>query len=209
VDDLGNPTRVTFNDLLNIEALEWYFKLMHEYDAIPTPEEMQAFGGNREYRVYAGFSRGQVGMWTGSFSQAGGRYWPTQWDMRWGVLPLPRDAQAVTFCSAEGLFISSQTDHPRECWQWIAFLSGQVPERLVPARKSLVASSAYEQQVGSDVAAAVRQSMEGQLLMAPASVPQELEQAMEKFGEAIGTIVDGSSTPLEAMEWVQQEVMSK
>lgn len=207
-DDLKNPSRITFNDLENIEALEWYFKLMHEYDAIPTPDEERTFGGNRQGHVYYGFAQGKVGMWTGAFSQWGGRYWPTEWDMRWGIVPLPRDVRAVTVCSVEGYFISAQTEHPRACWQWIAFLSRQMPERLVPARKSLVESEAYEQRVSSGIVVAVRQSVEGELLMAPTNAPEELTQAFEAFGEAIEEVANERSTPLEAMEWAQQGLAS-
>ena len=35
-DDLENPTRTTFDDPLTIEALDWYARLVHDYDAAPS-----------------------------------------------------------------------------------------------------------------------------------------------------------------------------
>ena len=40
----------------------------------------------------------------------------------------------------EGYAISSQTEHHDACWEWIAWLSEQVPYRQMPARRSLAAS---------------------------------------------------------------------
>jgi ABC-type glycerol-3-phosphate transport system substrate-binding protein len=204
-DSLQDPTRTTFDDPLTIEALEWFAALIHEYDVVPTPEQSrQAFGGDRRYSNYRGISRGQVGMWIGRLSERGGQnYWPAEWVMNWGMAPLPRDAQSVTGAWVEGYFISSQTEHPEACWQWITFLTQQTPTRLMPARKSLAESTAYEQQVGGDVAAFARASMESAALISPELV--EFEEALQVFDLAVGKIVKGDSTPREAMSEAQRQ----
>jgi multiple sugar transport system substrate-binding protein len=205
-DDIQRPTRTTFDDPLTIEALEWVAKLIHEYDAVPTPEQARRDFGGSGYYIGRGFSRGQLGMWAGPFSQGGGRYyWPSEWDMRWGMVPLPRDAQSATIASVEGYFVSSQTRHPDACWQWIAFLSQQTTDRLAPARRSLVESAAYEQQVGHDITTVVRESLEGQLLLFPTTLPEGAGETWEIFREAIDEIINGRSTPRQAMKWAQQQ----
>jgi len=205
-DDLQHPTRTTFDDPLTIEALEWYAKLILEYDAVPTPAEARrAFGGSGYY-IGRAFLRGQLGMWAGSFSERGGRYYSsTEWDLRWGMVPLPRDKQSATIASVEGYYISSQAQHPDACWQWIAFASGQVPDRLIPTRRSLVEATAYEQQVGSDVAAVVLESLGGELLLFPTDLPEEAEAASGIFLKAMEEIVSGRASPEDALKWAQQQ----
>lgn len=124
--------------------------------------------------------------------------------MRWGMVPLPRDAQSATLASIEGYFVSSQTQHPDACWQWISFLSEQTPYRLMPARKSLADSTAYEQQVGSDVAAVARASVESVMVPSPRLVEFGGVWGMI-FWRALDAIIGGRSTPEEAMISAQQE----
>ena len=129
--------------------------------------------------------------------------------MRWGFVPLPHDAQSATLTFVEGYFIASQAQHLDVCWQWISFLSEQMPSdaryprRLMPARKSLAESAAYEQQVGSDVAAVARASVEGAVLLSPRLV--EFRGVWGIFWRALDAIIGGRSTPEEAMIDAQQE----
>jgi ABC-type glycerol-3-phosphate transport system substrate-binding protein len=205
-DDLQNPTRTTFDGPLAIEALDWYFNLMHKYDLVPTPEQArEAFGSRTNIRN--GVYLGQVGMWTGMLSERGGRLWPAEWDMRWGMVSLPRDERAATLTVVEGYFISSQAPHPDACWQWVAFLSQQVPGRQAPARRSLAESTAYEQRVGGDVAAVARASMDDALLLSPELA--EFEQALGVFNRAVEAIIDQRLTPREAMIWAQEQSQFK
>jgi ABC-type glycerol-3-phosphate transport system substrate-binding protein len=206
-DDLRHPTRTTFDDPLAIEAVEWYAKLIHEYDVVPTPEEARrAFGGGGGSYLGRGFLAGKLGMWAGSFSGWGGRYYRSvEWDMRWGMVPLPRDVASATIASVEGYYVSSQAQHVDACWRWIAFLSEQVADRLAPARRSLVESAAYGQQVGSDIAAVVRESLEGELLLFPVDLSEEVEAASGILLQALDEIANGQTTPQEALEWAQQQ----
>ena len=213
-DDLQNPTRTTFDDPLTIEALEWYASLIHEHNVAPTQEQLydEDLGGAGS--VVIGVYLNKVGMWTGELSERGGgrqvsTTWPGEWKMRWGMVPLPRDAQSATLTSVEGYFISSQAQHPDACWQWISFLSEQMssdaqhPRRLMPARKSLAESAAYKQQVGSDVAAVARTSLESAVSLSPRLA--EFGGVWGIFWRALDAIIGGRSTPEEAMISAQQE----
>jgi len=199
-DDLQNPTRTTFDDPLTIEALEWYAGLMQDFGVAPTPEQARdAFGSGN---IQVGVLQGKVAMWTGLLSDRGGQSWPTEWDMDWGVAPLPRDERVATLTLVEGYFISAEAEHPDACWQWLAFLSARLPNRWTPVRRSLAESAACEQQVGEDVATVARESMEGALLLSPELA--EFEGAFGAFQRAVIEIVNGRATLDEAMTRAQQ-----
>jgi multiple sugar transport system substrate-binding protein len=200
-DDLENPTRTTFDDPLTIEALDWYTRLIYDYNVAPTPEQVQALFGRGG--VSEGVLHNMVGVWSGMLSDRGGRSWPNEWTMRWGVVQLPQDAAAATLTLVEGYYISSEAASPQACWSWVSFVSQHMPRRQTPVRRSLAESPDYAQQVGGEVAEVARASMEGALLLSPDLA--EFEQAMGVFGQALGAIMDQRSTPEEAMTWAQQQ----
>jgi len=211
VDDLQNSTRPTFDDPLTVEALEWYADLMYEHNVAPTPEQSRTlFCCSSEVApigaIDIGIVNGKVGMWMGRFSERGGmRYFSgVKWRRRWGMVTVPRDARSATLAWGEGLFISSQAQNPDACWQWIVFLSEQVPCSLIPARRSLVESTVYDQLVGNDIAAVARASLTSAL-----PVYHKFYQISDIFDDAATTIVDGDSTPQEAMDKAQREAVSR
>ena len=206
IDDPENPRRTTFDDSLTIDAMEWYASLFDEYDVAPTPKEARAAFGGRQYAVYQGLRNGMVGMWVGDLSERGGLSWPVEWYVNWGMAPLPSDAQSATLVSTHGSAISSQAAQPDACWRWIMFLSQQLTYRFMPARRSVAESEAYEQQVGEEVAATARASMDNAMLVSP-RIWVEFGAAMDLFEEAVGKIISESEeiSPGEAMAWAQQE----
>jgi hypothetical protein len=119
------------------------------------------------------------------------------------VVTLPRDAEATTLTLVEGYYISAQTDQPDACWKWLSFLSGKLPNRQTPVRRSLAEGFAYEEKVGAEVAAVARASLDGALLLSPELA--EFEEALGLFEQALGAIMDQRSTPMEAMNWAQQQ----
>jgi multiple sugar transport system substrate-binding protein len=203
-DSLQDPSHTTFDDPLAVDAVDWYARLYHEYDIAPTPQEArQAFGGG-QYAIYDGLRHGKVGMWFGMLSERGGIGWPVEWFVNWGMAPLPQDVTSITQAQVEGYVIYAETKHPDACWEWITFLSQQMPYRLMPARKALAESSAYGQRVGQDVAAVARASMENAVLINLLAFA-EFEGDMENFARAVGEVIDETSTPQAAMDWVQQQ----
>jgi multiple sugar transport system substrate-binding protein len=207
VDDLQNPTRATFDDPLTVEALAWYASLYHEYGVAPTASQARRSFGVNEDSFYYGIRHGHIGMWIDSLDDRGGLTWPgAEWFMNWQMVSLPRDAQAMTYLWVEGYAISAQTAHPQACWQWIDFLSRQMTYRLMPARKSLAESSAYEARVGENVAAVARASMENAIFIYYAGWNHEFGEAIESIlEEAMNKIVKGTATPQEAMDWARRE----
>jgi multiple sugar transport system substrate-binding protein len=203
LDDLANPTRTTFDDPLTVEAVEWYAGLVLDHNVAPTSEQMrQAFPGSRG--VSDAIRLGRIGMWVGSLSERGGQDWRRHWDMGWGVVGLPQDLQSITLIDAEGYFISAHTQHREACWRWVSFLSKQPPSRLAPARKSILESDAYEQEAGSEVAAAARDSLRSAMMVSPRLVAFG-EVLEETFFPAREAILDESATPEEALTVAQGE----
>ncbi|MBN1579739.1 MAG: sugar ABC transporter substrate-binding protein [Anaerolineae bacterium] len=202
-DDLQDPTRTAFDDPLTIEALEWYVDLMFDYNVIPTSmQTREAFGSRGS--LWRGVQLERLGMWTGMLSER-----KSDWmeGLRVGIAPLPVDRNPATLTLIEGYFISAQTEHPDACWTWISFLSQRIPLRSIPVRKSLTESSEFEQQVGRDIATVSRRSMENALMLSPELA--EFEEALNVFTQAFESILQGQSTPLEAMTWAQQESQFK
>jgi multiple sugar transport system substrate-binding protein len=206
-DDINNPTRTTFDDPLTIEAVAWYADLIHEHNVAPTSGQLFSapFQGSAQAGVYAG----KVGMWSGWLSERGGsevinQTWPVKWNMDWSMAPLPQDAQAGTLTIAIGYFISAEAASPEACWQWISFLSGQIPQGLMPARKSVAESNAFEVLVGADVASVARTSMESAMLPTPELLAQ-FGPALGLFGNALETVLGANGTAEEALSRAQQQ----
>jgi multiple sugar transport system substrate-binding protein len=204
LDDLQEPTRTTYDDPLTIDAVEWYADLVFEHNVIPTPEQMRAaFPGNEG--VYRGVFRGGAGLWGGTLSERGGLTWRGRtWTMEWGVVALPRDAQSMTLINAEGFFISSHTQNREACWRWVKFLSERPSYRLVPARRSVLASDAYENEVGTEVAIAARDSLTHAIMISPqlAAFGEVIE---ETFFPAIEAVLAQEATPEEALAEAQRQ----
>ena len=201
-DDLMAPTRTTFNDPLTIEALQWYSDLMYKRDAAATPRqarESYGIGGS----IQNGIEQGRLGMWTGGLAERGGRLNDEGWSFEWGVVPLPRGAQAATFASVGGLAIREEAQNPDVCWEWIAFLTRQVPLDGIPAREPVAESETYADLVGRDVAAAARASMENPLYFSPALY--DVFDAFRVYERAAVTIIEGNTPAAEALNKAQQE----
>jgi multiple sugar transport system substrate-binding protein len=199
-DNLQAPTYATFDDPLTVEALEWYTALFLDHNVAPTPEQVrQAFGGRDA--ISRAIRRGRVGMWTGGIWQQGSWEDDGVQTFRWGIAPLPREAQAATLSMGEFLFISKGARHPEACWQWISFVSGQMaPEWLAPVRKSQVESEFYEQLVGDEAATVVRSAAADILIVSP-----RVQGELDTFSQAAERVIAERETSIEALEWAQQK----
>jgi len=204
VDATGSPT---LNDPANIAAMEWYSDLYHKYQVAPTHEEAQkAFGYGRDPAV-VGIVSGKAGMWAGSLTYR----WALQQYVQgakfdWGMVPLPRDVVAFTGAFFEGYAINKESLYADASWKWIFYLSQQIPERLMPARRPLAESVAYEQRVGREIANATRASMENAILASPDMVDQ-LGNSFTQFMEAVQNMVDNGVPAREALETAQQKAL--
>lgn len=95
--------------------------LIHDHNVAPTRRQVHDIGGSVQARVYLN----KVGMWIG-WNDDPNADWVMEWKMRWGIVPVPRGEWAATPATTNGHAVSADTAHPKECWQWITFLSNQV-----------------------------------------------------------------------------------
>jgi ABC-type glycerol-3-phosphate transport system substrate-binding protein len=205
-DDPVNPTRIVFDDPPTVEALEWYADLIHERGFVATDKQAydQALGGNLQSAVYLD----KIAIWPGWISERGGggginTTWIAEWKMRWGMAPFPHDAQPATVTVMAGYFVSAQTASPEACWQWISFLSEQMPHQLTPARRSLTESAGFERLVGDEVAAVARASMEDATFLSPDLA--EVGDDMNTFFAMVDHIISGRLTVTEAVAWAEEQ----
>jgi ABC-type glycerol-3-phosphate transport system substrate-binding protein len=202
VDSNGQPT---FNDPLNVEAMLWYSRLFNDLNLAPTPAQAATAYGYANDSSLLGILKGKIGMWNGTLSDRGGMNQDlVKWNIRWGVAPLPREAQAFTGIFFEGYAISNESANPDAAWQWIAFLSQQIPNRLMPARRSLVESASFANQAGKEVAEAGRASLENAILVTPEALRQ-LGPAIGLFFDAVRQIVEQHTPPAIALDGAQKQ----
>jgi len=201
-DDLNDPTQTTFDDPATIEALEWYAALMRTEEAAATPyQARQAWGISGP--VQAGIVSGKLAMWTGNITPGGTDAYGDPLEINWGVAPLPMGKQRAAMGFALGYVISSQAEDPDAAWEWLVYLTHQVPLEGIPARRSVLESQEFEDQVGEDVAAAARVSVEHVLLLSDEA--WEIYGQFQTFNEALNMIYSGQATASEAMLWAQEK----
>ena len=127
--------------------------------------------------------------------------------MRWGMTLVPAGEQVAASPDGEGYAVSAHTANPEACWKWIAYLSKEMPHRLIPARKSQLESIEFAEAVGSEAAAVARAALADVSLDRPAPwVYDQFEGVFEIFGEAVDKVISEDWLAREAMDWAQQEV---
>ena len=201
-DDVRNPTQTTFDHPATVEALEWYASLMYQYEAAATPyQARQAWGIGGAVR--AGIERGELAMWSGFIMPGGDGLDGDPLEMNWGVVPLPQGQQRAAMGFALGYVLSAQAQNPDAAWEWLVYLTHQVPPVGVPARRSVLESQEFEDQVGADVAAAARASVDSVILLSAEA--WEIYGQFQTFNEALNMIYSGQASAYEAMSWAQQK----
>ncbi len=204
-DDLDNPFGITYNHPLNVEAMQWFQDLYYLYDVAPSPEQASRSFGYGGQSMFRGVLQGDIGMWSGNFSDRGGVTWPVQWDnFSWGMVALPGDVTAVTSGMGTGYAISAGTQNPEAAWMWLVFLSEQIPQTLIPARRSLAESKDFQDQIGAEATATALKSIQNVTLISPDLF--QFGNSLDYFSQAIGDIIDGTASAQEALDWAQEQI---
>ena len=124
--------------------------------------------------------------------------------MKWGMTTIPRDVRSATAVRVGGFAISAKAQHPEACWQWLSFLSRQMPRDYLPARKSLLDSPRVEETVGSEAAAVARAALDSSVFFGM-SFPEAYLNAGQPFDQALQDILNERVTPEEGLARAQRE----
>ncbi len=142
---------------------------------------------------------GRVGMWFGMARAFE--------DPRFQSIYAPQLKSSRYYSMA--YYIAADTTHPQACWQWLRFLSEQMPlQSFLPPRYSLLTSEAFRAQVGAE-AQAVYQSALNDI----EPVRQEFAQASIHtsvaylwLDQALQAILEGKSDAQSALDEAQVNI---
>jgi len=206
VDDWRRPTRLTVDDPLTIEAIEWYASLIHDHDVMLSPREAERQFGNEGNPGYI-FVRPKAAIYLGFFSDRGGETWGRggRWSMNWGMASLPRDAHASTLGVVLAYAALADTQDPQACWEWITYLSHAPPPFVMPARRSLAESDDFVKEVGEEAAALAVTAIEEALIISNAQIAS-LGTSAGDFDETLEAILNGDVDALSALTELQHQV---
>jgi multiple sugar transport system substrate-binding protein len=214
IDDSEDPPTLILNSAAAKEGLRWYTDLTIRYGAKPAfftdwSDLTQLSSAFTEKDTLV--KSGRAAMWTilESYELLTD---PDGLDVGVATLPAGAEGYAGAYSYVEGYFISASSDYPQACWEWITFLTGQ-PEivRGVPARRSVVHSDAYREQVGAERAAVFEASVAGGYLSTRLQPVDQSNYASDwMFGgvvlllsKAYGQVVAGEASVEAALEAAQ------
>lgn len=189
-DGLPEPTRPTFNEPANIEAIQWYTSLRLEYGVAPDPEELRrAFPRGQQFEAIV---RGKCGLWFGQYSDRGGRAWPAEWQGKGVMLPLPRVRAPFGLVQVDGYYVLESSKQRMLAWQWVRFLLDheEAAGLMLPPLKEQARSDAYAARVGEEIAAVAR-TLPAEAIVLPAGADPIIEQAGSLYTAAVAQVIAG------------------
>lgn len=202
MDDWQTPTRLTLDDPLTIDAIEWFVSLTTEYDVMPSPRTASELFGQDGGASYIWWRR-KAGMYTGFLSERGGETWGpgARWQMAWGMAPLPHDETSATIGLVHAHGIAWDTDYPDACWEWLTFLDEQMPPFTIPARRSMAESEAYRERVGPETANVALASIEHAMVIDGSQEGVSFD--IGSYVEAVTDMLNGDVPVTEALAELQ------
>ncbi len=158
-DDTGDQPLPTLDDSTVVAALGQYADFWRKQAISPsTPSRENGWPDMMMGGMHAaGVESGQVAMWVESIDF---HSMETPLSFPVGVAPLPVGTTASTEFLLQANYISARTDSPQACWKWLTFLSSR-PEivNLLPVRRSMADSAAWQAQVGDELLPAYRATL--------------------------------------------------
>ena len=161
MDEERDPPWPRLDDPAVVEAVRWYVELSTVHGTSPLfpgedPSRPETTAWERRQAL---LSEGKAAMWITTPLQEGMVHGSPD---RLGITPLPLNDGGAIPSSFLGYYISAATPYPRQCWEWLKFLSdhGQQVVRGLPARRSAAESPEYAERMGEEMAAAMRFSLQ-------------------------------------------------
>ncbi len=191
---LGDPG---FDDPVAAEALAWYAALSTQHRVMPGPDASDAPENGQ-----GAIDQGRAALWVGDPRELVGS--------SVGVAPLPREKRDAAQESVPSYYVSARTAHAAAAWQWIAFLTHQMPERgVLPARRSLFESPAYQGALDAETAATYRYILDH---LADAPWPGHVDWFDAAYRWLVGTgvpeVVRGTRDPVAVLAEAQGQAMA-
>ncbi|MHB1356173.1 MAG: type 2 periplasmic-binding domain-containing protein [Anaerolineae bacterium] len=174
---------------------------------MPTQSQAIREFGSGVYALATGINKGKFGMWAAQYSERGGISWREDyaWDMPWGAAPLPKDVYAATVVQAYLLGISSQAADADACWQWLAYLTQQLPPDLfLPARTSQRNKIQPKDSSNQEALSAGSAALEGILLIG-AGTSENIGQAFEALWKAVHAVLLKNEPAEEQLRLAQEK----
>jgi ABC-type glycerol-3-phosphate transport system substrate-binding protein len=185
-----------------VAAVRWYTDLALKHGVMPAfPDDVPDPDPAAQQARQALVRAGRVAMWTDFSGLDRSSVWPL--DAEVGMAPLPRGAEEITDFLYEGLFIGADAPYPEACWQWLKFVSERAePVGQLPARRSLLDSDIFAQEVGDEAVETYRALLEYDDLYRPTAV--ETGSQIQWLYQAVADIWAGAR-PEAALAEAQRE----
>lgn len=198
-DEEGRPR---FDASEVVAAVRWYTDLALKHGVMPAfPDDVPDPDPAAQQARQALVRAGRVAMWTDFSGLDRSSVWPL--DAAVGMAPLPREADGVTDFLYEGLFIGADAPYPEACWEWLKFVSERAePVGQLPARRSLLDSDIFAQEVGDEAVETYRALLEYDDLYRPTTV--EAGSQIQWLYQAVADIWAGAR-PEAALAEAQRE----
>ncbi|VAW36189.1 hypothetical protein MNBD_CHLOROFLEXI01-4178, partial [hydrothermal vent metagenome] len=222
VDESVDPPATNFTDPVTISAVRWYSNLTTEYAVKPYVDlssftgigtdpfqERQALIDNDRAAIWKGDQYGFV-----AFDENGTPISNDSDSSDIGIVPYPVGADGgSSFESANGYYISAETEVRQAAWEWLKYLTEQesLAQFGLPARVSAAESDAFTQRVGEEKAAVLIAAVQNN---SQASLSNNLfSEGSDWLGpaiaigiqEAYASIVTGEATVEEALQSAQDK----
>lgn len=109
----------------SIQAIQLCLDFINKYHITPSP-----LSGDERLRNYEeAFSSGKVAMTiSGRWSML---VFSNDKNLKWGTAPQPQGKKVFKLCGTEVLAASSQTKHPKECWEFLKFIMSEEAQKMV------------------------------------------------------------------------------
>ncbi|MCG8347140.1 MAG: extracellular solute-binding protein [Chloroflexales bacterium] len=130
-----------------------------------------------------------------------------------GTLAFPDLGVSFLSGSSDSYVISSGTQHPKEAWRWLEFLSRQTLEEgsrfasmsggQIPARRSIAESSGYWDNLDEETATVVRAALERPSEPLPSSLVDSRVSILEPLSQALNAVINENKPADEALRDAQ------
>lgn len=181
-----------------IEALEWYWSLLHEHEVNPVGDDWLAYDGLGPDQLFEQgiTAMNQTGFWA--------VYWLRYHDSDFDVALLPKQKQRATTLFSNGWAITSQSQNPDAAWRLIRFMTDtesqvQIAQsgKDVPVRLSVATSSFF---LDPELPPAHAQLiLEAASHIVPPPVTPAWDEMLGLMGAEIVKVINNELTPTQAV----------